>query len=283
MREVAVVPGAKAAVAALTHAARRVGVITPHWQGYVVAAKLFGRDVKFLEAKPEARWLPRFEGLGDADTLIVNYPNNPTGAVLTEPALKELLDVAEDRGITLVSDETYRDIVFEGDPLVMIDRRLEKTVSIYSFSKTFSLPGLRVGYVVGDPELIDVVAKFVAATYTSVPVFAQLAALKALEVRDEVVKLVRDEYFRRAKAFCSALSRKRFDFIEPRGAIYVFVKIGTGVDGVELARRLLREGVAVFPGAAFGERFRDYVRVSLTAPEGVLARVAKLMGEVAEP
>jgi len=283
MREVTVVPGAKAAVAALIHAARRVGVVTPHWQGYVVAAELFGRGIKFLEAGPEARWLPRFECLSGVDTLIVNYPNNPTGAVLTEPTLRELLDVAEGEGITLVSDETYRDVVFEGNPLVMIDRRFEGTVSIYSFSKTFSLPGLRVGYVVGDPRLVDVVARFVAATYTSVPVFAQLAALKALEVRDEVIKVVKGTYSRRAKAFCNALSRKRFDFIEPGGAIYVFVKVRTGVDGVELTRRLLREGVAVFPGVAFGERFKDYVRVSLTAPEDVLTQVAKLMGEVAEP
>jgi len=286
VREVAVIPGAKAGVAALIHASRGVGVVTPHWPGYTAAAKLFRKPVTLVKADPRNSWLPTpnsLEGLKGVDTVMVNYPNNPTGAVLDSGTLHHLLDVVNDAGTTLVSDETYRDIVFEGDELIMINHRFERTVSIYSFSKTYSLPGLRVGYVVGDPELVRRVSEFVAATYTSVPVFAQLAALKALEVRDEVVKVIKRAYRRRAKAFCGALSRKVFDVVEPRGAFYVFARIKTGLSGVELARRLVREGIGVFPGEAFGGGFRDYVRVALTAPEEVLVRAARVMNEVVRP
>lgn len=283
-REVVITPGSKAAIAAAIHAARTVGVVAPSWPGYRMAAGFFGRRVCLAEARPEDGWLPDFTLLeGEVDTLVVNYPHNPTGAVLREDKLRELLDVAEDRGLVLVSDEAYRDYTYSGDELVMIDHRFEKTLTVYSFSKTFSLPGLRIAYAVGDPALVDKVHGFVKAAYTSVPVFAQKAALKALELREEVARRVRAVMVERIRVFRDALDPGVFDYWEPKGAFYVFLRVRTGVEGSELARKLAEKGVGVFPGEAFGEEYVEYIRVSLTRPAGELALAAKIMSEVARP
>ncbi len=281
-REVVITPGSKAAIAAAIYAARTVGVVSPSWPGYRVAAGFFGRRVSLLEARPEEEWLPDFTLLDrEVDTLVVNYPHNPTGAVLTEGKLRELLDVAEDRGLVLVSDEAYRDYTYSGGELVMIDHRFEKTLTVYSFSKTFSLPGLRIAYAVGDPELVDRVHGFVKAAYTSVPVFAQKAVLKALELREEVARKVRAVMLERIQVFRGSLDPGVFEYREPKGAFYVFLRIRTGVKGSELARKLAERGVGVFPGEAFGEKYADYIRVSLTRPASELALAAKIMSEVA--
>ncbi len=281
-REVVVTPGSKAAIAAAIHAARTVGIVAPSWPGYRVAAGFFGRRVSLLKARPEEDWLPDFTLLDKrVDTLVVNYPHNPTGAVLAGDKLRELLDVAEDRGLVLISDEAYRDYTYSGGELVMIDHRFEKTLTVYSFSKTFSLPGLRIAYAVGDPELVDRVHWFVKAAYTSVPIFAQKAALKALELREEVAEKVRAVMLERIRVFKDSLDPGVFEYREPRGAFYMFLRIRTGVRGSELARKLAGRGVGVFPGEAFGKEYADYIRVSLTRPAGELALAAKIMSEVA--
>ncbi len=281
-REVVVSPGSKAAIAAMIHASRQLGLVSPSWPGYKVAADLFGRRVSLTEASPEENWLPSFAELNrNIDTLIVNYPHNPTGAVLTREKLKELINLAEDRGLILVSDEAYRDYTYRGEELVMIDHRFEKTISIYSFSKTFSLPGLRIAYAVGDPELVNHVYRFVKAAFTSVPVFAQKAALKALELRDEIARRIKTVFLERLKVFRENLDPRVFDYVEPRGTFYVFVRVKTGLKGSQLAWKLAEKGVGVFPGEAFGDKYSNYIRVSLTRPAGEIALAARVMNEVA--
>lgn len=285
VNEVAVVPGSKAAIAALIHASRKTCMIAPYWPGYKAAAELFGKETLVLEASPSEGWVPRFDDIrdleSDVDTLIVNYPNNPTGAVIGPREARELAEIADDKGLILVSDEAYRDIVFEGDGIIMANFRVEKTVSVYSFSKTFSLPGLRIGYAVGDPSIISKIVKFVSSTYTSVPIFAQKAAIKALELLDEVAESVRRVYRNRLELFKRYVDKSKFHFVEPKGTFYVFLRVRTGISGRELALRLARRGVGVFPGEAFGSKYSEYVRVSLTRPAEEIRRALEIMSEEA--
>lgn len=271
LNEVVVTPGAKAAIAALIRAARRVGVFAPYWPGYRAAASLFGRRMIARHLSERRGWAPSqadVEWLASrVDLVIVNYPNNPTGAVIDRARARTIVDTARDRGVVVVSDEAYRDLAFDGSRLVMAELESEGVASVYSFSKTFAVPGLRVGYVVGDPSLVAEVRRFIAATYTGVPRFAQAAALKALDVLEEAARRAREAYKARLEAALRVLDEEVFTYTRPKGGLYIFLKARLPVDGAELAYRLAEKGIGVFPGEAFGgARYRRYLRVSLTAP-----------------
>ena len=281
--EVAVVPGAKAAVAAVIARSRRIGLVKPYWPGYAAAAGFLGVEVTAIAVGPGSGWTPSPEAIGElagrADAVFVNYPNNPTGAVIGRRLAAEFIAEARSRGAYLVSDEAYRDIVFAGDRFSLAELDSEGVLSVYSFSKTFSLPGLRIGYVVGDKGLVRMVRDFVAATYTCVPAPAQRAAVKALELLESRAREVSRVYMRRLRIAEEALGGA-FEYVRPRGAFYLFPRIRGGVDGVEAAYRLLERGVAVFPGAAFGgSEYSSYIRVSLTQPEERLAEGLRILGE----
>ncbi len=282
--EVAVVPGSKAGIAAVVARASALGVIAPYWPGYVKAACTFGKEVVVVHTSLRDKWIPRIaslEAVADTiDTLIVNYPNNPTGAVLDRATVRGIVDLAEDRELVLVSDEAYRDIVFGEEQPPIASLRVENTVSVYSFSKTFSLPGLRIGYVVGDKSIIEKIVDFTASTYTSVPIFAQKVAIKALELRREVVDYVRKVYRERLEVFEKHIDREIFRFARPRGAFYVFLEMSSSVDSIEVARRLADRGVGVFPGVAFGRRYYNYLRVSLTKPPSLIQKALSIIREV---
>lgn len=284
--EVAVTPGAKAAIAALINRAGRVGVFAPYWPGYSAAARLFGKTIVARHLSEGRGWLPGYGDVewlaGKADLVIVNYPNNPTGAVLDRRAARLILEAARERGAVVVSDESYRDLAFDGSRLVMAELDSEGVVSVYSFSKTFAVPGLRIGYVVGDRGLVGEVVKFTAATYTGVPRFAQAAALRALDVLEEAARAARMHYTARLEAFERAVDGEVFAYTKPRGGLYVFVRSRVPVDTARLALRLAGRGVGIFPGEAFGgPEYRRYFRVSLTAPPEAIAEGLRAAAEEA--
>jgi len=277
---VVVTPGAKAALSALIHSANSVGVFAPYWPGYKSAIALFGKKLVVRHLSQEDSWVPSLDDVlsltGKADMLLVNYPNNPTGAVIDSKTAREVLEAARDSETTVVSDEAYRDIVFNGSRLVMASLETDGVVSIYSFSKTFSLPGLRIGYAVGDPVLVKRIRDFISATYTGVPRYSQLVALKALELVDEVSKEVRRIYYSRLSAAIEVIDSSVFEYTMPRGGLYLFLKLKNGIDGTRLAYRLAEKGIGVFPGVAFGgARYRNYIRVSLTAPVNTIVEGLK--------
>lgn len=286
INEVIVTPGSKAALSALVHSANTVGLFAPYWPGYRVAIDLFQKRLVVRHLSMEQSWLPDTDTIislaGEIDTLLLNYPNNPTGAVLDMRTAREVLEAARDSGVVVVSDEAYRDIVFDGPRIVMASLETEGVVSIYSFSKTFSIPGLRVGYAVGDPALVKRIRDFISATYTGVPRYSQLVALKALEIIDEVSREVRRVYHHRLSIALKAIDPNTFDYSLPKGGIYLFLRLRNGIDGTLLAYRLARKGIGVFPGVAFGgSRYRDYIRVSLTAPAKTIVEGLKAVAEEA--
>ncbi len=287
LNEVVVTPGAKAAIAALIHVLGKMGLIAPYWPGYLSAIRLFNKEKIVVYTRQEDQWLPKTSWIEElapkVNALIINYPHNPTGIVPTKTWIKELIDIADDNDLVIVSDEAYRDLNYTDEKIVLAELRPTKTVSIYSFSKTFSLPGLRIGYAVGDPELISKIREFIASTYTSIPVFSQLAALKALEIIDSVAKRARNYYYDKLRKTIAVINKKLFDYVEPRGGFYLFLRIKKNIDGVELAYKLAERGIGVFPGVAFGgDHYSKYIRVSLTAPIQDIVRAFKTMEALLE-
>ncbi len=265
-------PGGKFGIAASTYRSKAVGVIAPYWPAYRLQASVSGFKLETIaETRLEDSWEPREYDLSGIDTLVLNYPNNPTGA-LPRGVLRDLIGDASSRGVRIVSDEVYRDLVYDGPEWSALDYGMENTVVVYSFSKTFSIPGYRIGYAVGDKEIIREIARYVQAVYTSAPKPVQAAALRALEIRDEVVGRVRRIYMERIDAF-EKHSGGVLEFARPAGSMYLFARVNPPVDDVEFVYKLADQGVGAFPGSAFGERYKGFLRLTLTVDPQTVPKV----------
>ncbi len=254
--EVIIGPGAKLLIAAEIAMANRIAVVAPHWNAYLLIARQFGKEVEVFPTSLEEDWIPDLKGT-EADLIILNYPNNPTGRVLPRKNLREIVEIAEDTGAKILSDEIYAELSFvEFTPVRDL---YEKTVTVKGFSKLFSMTGFRLGYAIADPQEVSRIRRFIESTVTCVPIFVQRAGIKALELREELMGSIRKEYQRRAKLASRLLSG--LDFRKPEGAFYVFLRVP--YDGLAFAERLLLRGVSVFPGVAFGD-YPNFVRISLS-------------------
>ena len=269
--EVLPVPGGKFGVIASVYTRKRLGVIEPYWPAYRLIASVTGAELVTVSSTTlEKGWEIESYNLDGIDTLIVNFPNNPTGAVPS--GARDIVEDALDRGLRVVSDEVYRDLVYADRSFSILDYGLENTVLIHSFSKTFSIPGYRIGYVIASRDIIREVARYIQASYTGLPKPIQAAALKALSLRDEIVDTVKSIYMQRIRAFRSH-AKGILDFKEPDGGIYIFARTKPIVDDVSLVYRLADYGVGVFPGTAFGSSYRGFLRFTLSVPPEVIPAV----------
>ncbi|MCX8169782.1 MAG: aminotransferase class I/II-fold pyridoxal phosphate-dependent enzyme [Candidatus Methanomethyliaceae archaeon] len=203
--------------------------------------------------------------------LLLNYPNNPTGAVMSTTDLKPILEVAVDHDLWVLSDDIYNVLVYEGEqgnPL-KFHGMAERTISINGFSKAYAMTGWRIGYVVADERTIAKMIKFqmyLAACPTS---FAQYAAAMALRDSKSAhwIEEMRREYERRRNFLYKRLCEiDGFTVYKPEGAFYIFPKIGL-LDDNKIAERILKEAkVVVVPGSAFGTYGLGHLRLCYTLP-----------------
>ena len=274
--QVVITPGSKWAVFAIMHLLLKDGgniiVPTPHWTAYELIAKSLGVDARFLRTELDSGWQINVEELSkliDRETrlLILCNPSNPTSVALKEKNLEEIVSTVDER-FTILSDEVYSDISFLKTKSIL-DFNGDKAL-VKSFSKTFAMTGWRIGYSVTSRELAEKIVKLNFMSVTNVPVFVQEAALKALELREQIAERMREEYKRRADVACGYLSKTKLRFAKPDAPFYVFPKY-ENLDSERFALDLLDQGVAVTPGTAFGD-YREYFRIALTLPEQEISR-----------
>ena len=153
-------------------------------------------------------------------------------------------------------------------------------ILVTGFSKTFTMTGWRLGYVIANTELVEKLAKLNQITISNVPVFIQEAALTALDIGDEIKEKIKQKYQERAKLACDVLSKSKLEFSEPSAPFYVFPR-RRGLDSEKFALNLLDDGVAVAPGTAFGD-YREHFRISLTAPRDDLNMALNKICEAVE-
>lgn len=262
--EVVIGPGSKLLVASQIHRSKRIGVIRPYWPSYYGISRYLGKKIVIIKAEFKDRWIPNLDQVNHIDTLVINYPNNPTGITLDHNTLKDIIDIASEQNIRIVSDEVYRDITYTNKFRSILEFNYEHAVFIHSFSKTFSMTGFRIGFAIADRETIRGMEKYLENTVTCVPMFVQRAAIKAMEIKDEVIKKLRNIYRERLGTFRRTIDNKLFSYIEPDGGIYIFLHLGRlGIAGVEMAYKLSERNVGVFPGEAFGME-EPFIRVALT-------------------
>jgi aminotransferase len=198
--------------------------------------------------------------------ILLGYPNNPTGAVMTRKIMGEIASVAEQNDLLIISDEIYDRLVYgiEHTCVPSLPGMRERTILLGGFSKNYAMTGWRIGYACANPDLLAAMRKVHQYTIMSAPTTAQAAALVALEQGENHVEKMRQEYDRRRRLIVSGFNTLGMDCFEPRGAFYAFPSVAaSGMSSNDFAMRLLEEEeVAVVPGDAFGLSGAGFVRAS---------------------
>ena len=198
--------------------------------------------------------------------LLINYPNNPTGAIMTKEDLEKIAKVAIEHDLLVVSDEIYSELTYEGNHFSIgaLPGMRERTLTINGFSKTFAMTGWRLGYLMGPKTIIDQIKKIHQFVVMSAPTISQYAGIEALKNGDVDVERMKKEYNKRRKYLLKEFDRLNLPCFEPKGAFYIFPDIRKyGMASEEFATDLLnKEHVVVVPGTAFGESGVGFVRIS---------------------
>ncbi len=216
--------------------------------------------------------------------LVLPFPNNPTGAVMSRKQLEDIADVLRDTDILVISDEIYGELTYTEEGHVSfpsIPGMWERTVLVSGFSKAYSMTGWRLGYACGPKEIIAQMTKIHQFGIMSAPTTAQYAAIEALKNGDEDIAKMRAEYDRRRKLVVNGFRSVGMDCFEPRGAFYVFPSVKKlGMTSEEFCQRLLEsKHVAVVPGDAFGKSGQGNIRVSYSYSVKHLETALERIGE----
>lgn len=217
--------------------------------------------------------------------ILINYPNNPTGAVLTRERLLEIAHLAEKYDLLVLSDEIYERLIYGAEHTCFssLPGMYDRTILMSGVSKSFAMTGWRIGYVCASPEIMDGIRKLHQYLIMSAPTVGQVAALEALNSGEKDVREMNTEYDQRRQLIVAGFNQLGLTCFEPHGAFYAFPSIAaSGMNDEEFCERLLREErVAVIPGSAFGRSGTGFVRAcyanSREHIEIALERLARFM------
>ena len=188
--------------------------------------------------------------------LILPFPNNPTGAVMTRHDLESVAEVVKKHNIMVLSDEIYAELTYgiQHTSVAAIDGMYDRTVVVNGFSKSHAMTGWRLGYACGNPDIIKAMTKVHQFAIMSAPTTSQYAAIEALRNGDSDIAMMREEYNQRRMIMVSGFNAMGLDCFEPEGAFYTFPCIqSTGLSSNDFCEKLLfGKKVAVIPGTAFG-------------------------------
>lgn len=277
--EVIVTVGANEAVflamMAFLNPGDEVIVPNPAWPHYFYCAEMAGAKTVFLPLREENKFQISPQDVLDRVSprtrmIVINTPNNPTGAVMDEDVLKEIVKIAKQRNIIILSDEIYEKLIYGSAKhfsAASIPGAKNITLTVNGFSKAYSMTGWRLGYVAGPKEMIDVMIRLHQYTVTCATSFAQAGGLAAYQGPQQCLNKMLKEFDRRRKVVVEGIQKiPRLSLVEPRGTFYAFVNIkALGLTSEEVADYLLKEGrVAVVPGSAFGKYGEGFVRIAFS-------------------
>ncbi len=198
--------------------------------------------------------------------LVLPYPNNPTGAVMSKDELLPICKALEGTNIAVLSDEIYSELTYGGrhTSIATLPGMAERCIVVNGFSKAYAMTGWRLGFVCAPAPLTKQMLKIHQFAIMCAPTTSQLAAVEALKNGDDDIDMMRAEYDRRRKYIVEELNRIGIPCFEPKGAFYVFPDIsGFGLSSDEFCEKLLNDGkVAIVPGTAFGEGGEGFARIS---------------------
>ncbi|MBO5326614.1 MAG: aminotransferase class I/II-fold pyridoxal phosphate-dependent enzyme [Clostridia bacterium] len=259
------------AIRAIVEPGDEVIVPTPSFVCYDPIVRMCGGVPVILETKMENNFKITPEELKAAITdktkmLVLPYPNNPTGAIMTREELEALAPLLRDTNIVVLSDEIYAEMTYDGEhcSIASLDGMWERTVLASGFSKAYAMTGWRLGYLAAPAPLVEQMLKIHQYAIMCAPTTSQFAAIEALKNGDDDIRTMVEEYDRRRRYIYEGLKRIGIDCFEPKGAFYIFPDIRKfGLSSEEFCNRLLYEHrCAIVPGTAFGDSGEGFARIS---------------------
>lgn len=275
------------ALRALLEPGDEVLIPEPCFVSYAPGAELaFGKAVP-VETFVEDQYRLRPDSLAACITprskvLILSYPSNPTGGIMTGPDLQALVDIIIKNDLIVISDEIYSELTYNGKhvSIASLPGMKDRTLVLDGLSKAFAMTGWRIGYACGHPDLIGAMTKIHQYTIMCAPIMGQMAAIEALRNGEvEMRKMVEDYNYRR-KLILNGLNQIGLDCFEPKGAFYCFPSIrSTGLSSEQFCEKLLfEEQVAVVPGNAFGACGEGFIRCCYAASIANIEEAIERMG-----
>lgn len=271
------VQGILAAFLALLDPGDEILIPDPAWPNYEMSILLCHAVPVHYPLYIEDGFIPQIDRLEELVTertklLIINSPSNPTGAVFPKKTIEALVEFAQRHDLYLMADEVYDEFVFDGEHISPAIYDPERVISVYSFSKIYAMTGWRVGYVVANEKISQVISKIQEPQISCVSSVGQKAAEAALTGPQDCVRQMCESYHERRDVVVNVLKNEGRYVYTPQGAFYIMVDIGdSGLDSRQFALRLLEEQkVAVAPGTAFGNFGNNFVRISLATEKNLL-------------
>lgn len=281
------VSGLMTVMHALLEPGDEVLVPDPGWPNCSMMALSLGARPVGYRLEPSSGFLPDLDAISQLVTprtkaILINSPSNPTGAVYPVELVEGMVRLAERHDLWLISDEVYEQIIFEGEHVS--PARFDpdgRVISVFSFSKTYSMTGWRVGYVLSPSAITAVINKLQEPFISCASSVSQKAAEAALLGPQECVEEMRAAYHRRRDLLVDLLKEQDLFTYKPQGAFYALVNVsGAGTDTYAFAEALLRERrVAVAPGDTFGATGSGWIRFALCASEDTIQRAFAALAE----
>lgn len=286
-----VTPGAVASLfttlTALVDPGDEVMLSDPSWPNYFQMTVLLQAKAVYYPLRLDHDLVPTVDDIESRITprtkvLILNSPGNPSGAIIPEPRLREILDMARRHDIWVISDEVYDEIYFDEPPSSLQPLDTDgRVISVFSLSKSYAMTGWRVGYLVGAPDVVKQIVRAQEPITSCVNSIAQKAAVAAINGDQTCVADMRTAYARRSSLVTGILDDHGVSYARPTGAFYTMIEIGkSGMTDVDFVSRLITERrVAIVPGSAFGPNSGSFARLSLAASEDHLRAGATRIAE----
>ncbi|MFQ5497740.1 MAG: aminotransferase class I/II-fold pyridoxal phosphate-dependent enzyme [Nitrosopumilus sp.] len=278
-------PGARfsifTAITTLLNPGDEMIVIEPAWPAYKDCALNSGIKVRTINTTLEEKWNPSLEQIkntinSNTKMIVLNYPNNPTGKILSEKLQDEIIELARKNDLYVLSDEIYSQYA-KSDWKSILSYNYEKSIVTQSFSKSHAMTGFRIGYAIASNKIIEKMAKLEALCLTNVSEPVQYIAMRALEAdtsnNTNTVQNRLDMLAQKAKEM-------GLDFVIPDGAMYIFARVNQeGFDGVQFANSILEKGLAVAPGEGFGD-YKNFIRISACQDEKTLIEGMNILSNI---
>jgi len=248
----------------------------PGYPVYSVGTWFAGGECHWMPLKEENGWLPDLGSIpGDilkrAKVMWLNYPNNPTGAVVDEGYFKEVIAFAKQHNIVVLHDACYTEVAYDGyKPIsfLQIPGAMDVGVEFHSLSKSYNMTGWRVGVAAGNKDMIDALMIVKSNLDSGIPNAVQYMGIEALKSTDQEIRNRNDIYQSRRDKVVTALKKIGLDVEPPKASLYVWAKIPSGYKSAEFAELILEEtNVVVTAGNGYGPSGEGYIRLSLTIGE----------------
>lgn len=266
----------------------KVILTDPAYPAYQASVLFAGGKITRLPLKESKGFLPdlnKLREINGAKAMFVNYPNNPTSATATKEFYAELVDIAREKGIILISDMAYSEIYYEGQKppsILEVEGARDIAIEFHSLSKTYNMTGWRIGWACGNPELVALLAKVKSNYDSGIFQAIQVAGIAALKTPEEEIDDLRRMYEERRDALVNGLRGIGWKVTPPMAAFYVWAKLPKGfTDSMETAKAFLdKADIVATPGVGFGKAGEGFIRMTLTVNKDRLTEAVNRLAKI---